>query len=184
MKTYRNELHVDEPSGPWSVEPDRAVWVDPDTNLDCMIHRNNSGALCGYVGVPPDHQWHGKGYDHTIEVGPDWYDRPIGKRGVIDVFCMSRDGNVSIGSFLNVHGGLTFSGPCNKTGREERGICHAQQPGRPENIWWFGFDCSHDGDFSPKYDHLFSNDNSYRDFQYVKSEVESLAKQLTGVERK
>ena len=39
------------------------VWVDSPTNLDCMIHRNRIGALCGYVGVGPDHPWYGKHYD-------------------------------------------------------------------------------------------------------------------------
>jgi hypothetical protein len=39
------------------------VWVDPATDLDCMINRGPSGALCGYVGVPPTHPLHGVRYD-------------------------------------------------------------------------------------------------------------------------
>ena len=49
--------------GPWQSEPDKMVWIDPDTDLDCMIHRGPAGALCGYVGVGPDHPWHGQHYD-------------------------------------------------------------------------------------------------------------------------
>jgi hypothetical protein len=50
-------------TGPWNDEPDKAQWVDPDTDLDCLIVRNPGGALCGYVGVPPGHPWHGQDYD-------------------------------------------------------------------------------------------------------------------------
>jgi hypothetical protein len=49
--------------GPWDNEPDKLVWVDPYTNLDCMIHRNRMGALCGYVGVPEGHPAFEKHYD-------------------------------------------------------------------------------------------------------------------------
>lgn len=48
---------------PWTEEPDRKHWIDPSTNLDCLIVRNPVGALCGYVGVPPDHPWFNKHYD-------------------------------------------------------------------------------------------------------------------------
>lgn len=49
--------------GPWQDEPDHIEWVDPATDLDCMINRGPSGALCGYVGVPPSHPAHGLNYD-------------------------------------------------------------------------------------------------------------------------
>lgn len=45
--------------GPWQDEPDKLVWVDDATGLDCMIVRNTLGALCGYVGVPEGHPWYG-----------------------------------------------------------------------------------------------------------------------------
>src|SRR5690606_28176723 len=50
------------PSGPWDGEPDKAVWVDETTGLDCMIVRGPVGALCGYVGVKEGHPWHGRSY--------------------------------------------------------------------------------------------------------------------------
>ena len=43
--------------GPWNSEPDKVVWVDPETGLDCMIIRSRSGSLCGYVGVERNHPW-------------------------------------------------------------------------------------------------------------------------------
>lgn len=52
--------------GPWQIEPDKVVWVDAATDLDCMAHRSpSSGAWCGYVGVPNDHPAHGKSYDEV-----------------------------------------------------------------------------------------------------------------------
>jgi hypothetical protein len=30
-----------------------------------MILRGPTGALCGYVGVPPGHPWHGRDYDEV-----------------------------------------------------------------------------------------------------------------------
>lgn len=48
---------------PWENEPDREHWVDEATDLDCLIIRNSSGALCGYVGVPEGHPSFGKYYE-------------------------------------------------------------------------------------------------------------------------
>lgn len=49
--------------GPWTLEPDKVQWVDESTDLDCLIVRSPLGALCGYVGVPPGHPWHGQRYE-------------------------------------------------------------------------------------------------------------------------
>ena len=57
--------HIDRtrfPSGPWDNEPDKLSWTDETTGLPCLICRNQSGALCGYVGVPPTHKLHGLAY--------------------------------------------------------------------------------------------------------------------------
>lgn len=143
--------------GPWQDEPDRVEWRSP-SGLACLIVRNNFGALCGYVGVGPDHPLHGKEY------------------GEVD---------------LRAHGGLTFSAPCQEDGK----ICHIPEPGEPDAVWWFGFDCAHSGDFwevtyGPQHPmvlkapHLFGADirrrsgDVYRDIEYVKAEVNSLATQI------
>lgn len=45
--------------GPWDQEPDRLEWRD--RGFACIIVRQRSrGHLCGYLGVPPGHPWHGK----------------------------------------------------------------------------------------------------------------------------
>lgn len=51
----------DWPEGPWDDEPDKIQYTDAASGLPCLIIRNPSmGSLCGYVGVPPDHPWHGQ----------------------------------------------------------------------------------------------------------------------------
>lgn len=70
--------------GPWMSEPDKEVWVDPETGLDCMIVRQHHGAWCGYVGVKEGHRY---------------FDMDYSKDDI--------DGKVS------VHGGLTYSARCN-----------------------------------------------------------------------
>lgn len=56
--------------GPWQSEPDDLDWIDEDTGFSCEIHRNGSGALCGYVSIPESHPYFGSKYDdlHYIDV--------------------------------------------------------------------------------------------------------------------
>lgn len=69
-------------AGPWDNEPDRIEWYVGDT--PCLILRNpHFGNLCGYVAVPPGHQWHGRVYD-----------------------------NIDEEAHADVHGGLTYSDFC------------------------------------------------------------------------
>jgi hypothetical protein len=67
--TERIEYHsVDKSNwldGPWKGEPDKLQWQDEVTGLPCLIVRGPSGALCGYVGLPPGHKLHGEGYDNV-----------------------------------------------------------------------------------------------------------------------
>lgn len=156
--------------GPWTDEPDKVQWVDEATGLDCLIVRQpRSGHLCGYVGVGPDHPCHGRGYSDAWE---DDY----------------REGSPD--NVINVHGGLTFADACAESEDPAHGICHIAEPGRPEHVWWFGFDCAHAGDYSPrdaiyaaKYGEPFSRDGSeaYRDRAYVEAQVRSLAAQLAAI---
>ncbi len=56
--------------GPWMDEPDKEQFTDEATGYACLIKRSHlSGALCGYVGIPEGHPWHGKPYDELdVEV--------------------------------------------------------------------------------------------------------------------
>jgi hypothetical protein len=149
-------------SGPWDDEPDKVVWTDPDTGLAAMIVRGPVGALCGYVGVPETHPWHGVGYSEClIDCGDTWCGHcPDDK--------------------LQVHGGVTFADGCAEGDNPSTGICHLDEAGP---VWWFGFDCAHCQDLAPsllRYG-VFSTDGTYRDLRYVIAEVRSLAAQLAGV---
>jgi hypothetical protein len=83
-----------------------------------------------------------------------------------------------------VHGGLTYSNSCEGT------VCHVPEPGQPDNVWWFGFDCAHGEDFSPGSEAFFAKrglhfDNShktYRTVEYVKAECSNLAQQLAALQ--
>lgn len=78
----------------------------------------------------------------------------------------------------NVHGGLSYGGAC----RGE--ICHVPKPGEPDNVWWFGFDCSHFGDLIPWEEKFRSErgfgerEDRYRDQAYVTAETIELAQRL------
>lgn len=84
---------------------------------------------------------------------------------------------------IRVHGGLTYSNKC------AGNICHVPEPGEPDDVWWFGFDCAHSQDWrwtdaAPYLKGLRDLEptweRSYRDIAYVTSEVESLAAQLAA----
>jgi len=140
--------------GPWKTEPDRLEWKH--LGFPCLIVRvRTHGALCGYVAVPPGHLWHGQDMDDIQ---------------------------------ARVHGGLTYADSCSGN------VCHVPAPGEPDDVHWVGFDNAHGGDFCPgdKLNHCksvafpspfsyddgsFSDRGTYRDINYVKEQVESLAQQ-------
>ncbi len=67
MQTWVNEtLKAELPDGVWQHEPDKAQWIYRD--VDCLIVRNNLGALCGYVGVPPTHRYFDIDYDSIRDI--------------------------------------------------------------------------------------------------------------------
>ena len=158
--------------GPWTAEPDKLQWVDEATNLDCLILRNGGGNLCGYVGIPKTHPWHGKGYGQCLDGCAD------------EDSCYEHSPEARI----RVHGGLTFAAACREHSGDDA-ICHVPAEGRPDDVWWFGFDTAHSGDLSPKYVDsdqpymraIYGRDCIYRDVAYVKAECADLAKQLAEV---
>lgn len=156
MKTWNFQDKTQWPErGPWDSEPDKAQWIDEATGLDCLMLRAHSH-WCGYVGVPEDHPLHGKSYDEAYELAD-----------------------------IDVHGGLTFSDRCDPRGPEGPHICHVPEPGRPDNVWWLGFDCMHSGDFAPSRDTRMplgigsrEYGATYKDFECVRAEVTRLARQI------
>ena len=139
--------------GLWTNEPDFIEWEDKETGLKCQIIRQRTGGnLCGYVGVNKDSKIHGLDYHCPIFVE----DLETGQG-------LYRDG---VTQAINVHGGITFSGRFNGD----------------DKTWWFGFDCSHYGDYVPIRPRDWVSGGVYRDWDYVKDEVESLARQILQIQ--
>lgn len=202
--------------GPWVSEPDKAQWVDPATGLDCLIVRNGGGALCGYVGVPESHPWFGKGYSActrspaceeswcghspesaiTVHGGltfadacheptrarwEKWRAMMLGSRDEAQRFPRGDSARrwKDAGHLVDDYDGWRAYG-------EARFICHRPLDGRPDRVWWFGFDCAHLGDVSPAFDALSGarryGDETYRDRAFVEAEIAYLARQLVAVE--
>ena len=81
---------------------------------------------------------------------------------------------------VSVHGGLTYAHAC------QGDICHAPEPGEPDNVYWFGFDCAHAYDLMPLMAErerergwpAMGEPGVYRNVAYVQAECASLARQL------
>jgi len=83
MTQTKEERVIDKstwPAGPWKDEPDRVEFEA--YGFPCLITRQVTGHLCGYVGMPPGHPWHGQGYSADALDG------------------------------VEVHGGLTYASAC------------------------------------------------------------------------
>lgn len=141
-------------AGPWDDEPDRLEWRAH--GLACLIVRNDHGALCGYVGVPPGHPCHGAGYQEADATAP-----------------------------LEVHGGLTYASACAghichvpEPGEPDDVWWLGFDCGH-------AFDLSPGIDAllsKIKFERGCDWGQTYRDIAYVRAEVESLARQLTAVD--
>lgn len=186
---------------PWENEPDR---LDFDADgLPCTIVRLPMlRCLCGYVGVHRGHPWFGLSTDAIVKLPPSWF---AGRRifdqgtGALDLalHLMHGRGNpaedgCAIGLALHVHRGVNYAdaGFPDGTGRD---------------LWVFGFDCGHAGDYLPgkTFEHLVPKEvidtlpddvremaerilaqpeeSQYRDIGYVTAECQSLARQLVRI---
>jgi hypothetical protein len=135
--------------GPWAGEPDKLHWIDPCTDLDCLVVRTpRTGALCGYVGVPPGHPWHTEPA-HLVD------------------------------QVAQVHGGVSYAGLCEAGGEHRPAVSHVAVPGRAADVWWLGFHCAHPGDYQPATDigHQTLTEEQYRSLVYVQEQVAQLATQ-------
>lgn len=162
---YRLPERQPSQKGPWSDEPDKLAWADPETDLSCIILRQDNATLSGYVGVDPGHPLHGYNHDAL----------PLAVR------------NAS-------HGGVDYAEPCRRYGPEAVRVCHIRPTGAPSHApgtaehddkWWFGFRTSYPGDLVPvgmKPDRHREDGELYRDIHYVFGEVRKLARALKAVE--
>lgn len=184
-KEYRTVDKSTWGDGPWQNEPDKMQWQDFATGLPCLIVRSPvTGSLCGYVGVSSGHPLFEVDYGGCSQAT-----ECLDEKGGVNHWCDHRPELL-----LDVHGGITFSGACQKTSDESAGVCHLPAPGESDNVFWFGFDTAHAFDLTPAmnarlaqiyrekgeplpdcYDRTTEH---YRDLAYVKDECEKLALQL------
>ena len=96
----------------YSVEK---VWSHNDNA--CVVIMTDMGHRCGYVGIPKEHPLFGAKYNEHSNFLEDTLDSikdsPIGKRGIIPVFCWDGE-KASPEIVFDVHGGLTYSGEGDK----------------------------------------------------------------------
>ena len=110
-------------------------WMYKD--LRCVVIMTTMGHRCGYVGIPIQHQLFGCAYyeivsDKFADKAKDIKERPVGRRGVLDIFINAYRGKTDVGYMFDVHGGITYSG----------GGLLSDYPVE-SNLWWFGYDCNH-----------------------------------------
>ena len=118
---------------------------------------------CGYVGVPVGHPFYGLTYSDEIpalaDSAKELLEKPIGKRGIITVFCAAIGDGMKprLDILVDVHGSITFSD-------------HSGDYPASGDEWWFGFDCAHCDDTRERCDLAFCVD-----------ECESMAEQLQSL---
>lgn len=155
---YNSECELNKakwPTGPWTNEPNRVEWEH--AGMTCLALRHpQMGHWCGYVGLRPGHKYYG-----IPESYRDLEDEE-GER-VTEAVCAY---NLSHG-----HGGVTYGRFC------EGIVCHIVD-NEDERLYWLGFDCAHAGDLSPSRDNMMGFDDTYKDIEYVKSEVNKMAEEL------
>lgn len=148
--------------GPWVGEPDRKQWIDPATDLDCLVLRNHLGVFCGYIGLPPGHPWHGQSYDeigHKVDVhgGLTFANRCAEVDGIEAICHVPAPGRPADVWWLGFDCGHPFD------------LVPPLQPGSPlANMYRY---------FLPP----SSPSDTYRDLDYVSHEVTNLAAQLADV---
>lgn len=203
--------------GTWQNEPDKVQWVDDATGLDCLIVRGPSGALCGYVGVAEGHPYFRVGYSDCAQgpnCGETWCSHSPGSKMDVHggltfsdachdatpekfaLWCermqaskdeAARYPHGDAARRLRERGHLVNSYEEWAAWMEASAICHKPLDGRPDHVWWLGFDCAHSGDLCPSYDNDLRfrgesrYDSIYRDRAYVEDQCRSLAQQLANL---
>ena len=151
--------------GPWQGEVDSYEWLDRLSGLHCAIIRHTAvGSLLGYVAVPKGHKLHRVGYRDLVDIPPGSMERLVGMEDV-GVF------NLLIGA----HEMTPTQAPLSLITHCHEGLSYSAMDDRGN--WWFGFDCGHSHDLAPGIPYLFEW-QTYRDFPYVKKQVERLALQI------
>lgn len=157
--------------GPWKGESEKVAWTDPETGYPCIILRQRTGELGGYVGVDADHALAGWSAD-------------------------ALPGSINDG----LHQPVTYSAVCQDEQPERISICHAtveepapsramhehKGPRQTEDLaWWFGTIMNGPEDYVPRHRSgsiLYERGQLYRGEHFVYCEVTELARKLKAID--
>ena len=151
--------------------------------FDYLVYASARGHRCGYVKIPKGHFLYRKKYSQRLgkfSIKRDLAEEPIGKRGIIDIFCAGSSDHPTMSLLFDVHGGITWS----DWGKNLTDIDKVYK-----NDWLIGFDCIHSGDsrdyeimdeehreLNDKYS--FSDYGTIRSKRYVQQECKNLIDQI------
>ncbi len=141
------------------------------------MRRGTFQSWCGYIGIPASHPWFGKDYSDPVIAPEGALERivDVDQIGTINLLCASfssipAENVYEIVLLVRCHGGLTWA-------RD-----HHALDGKRDGRWWFGFDCSHTGDYSPGLKQAPFEGDVYRDVAYVKAACEMACADLAAVD--
>lgn len=151
--------------------------------MRCIVIMTEMGHRCGYVGIRENHKLYELPYGDKSKHLPlrKVKNQPKGKRGVVPMFFHFLENPterkyLSPDIFFDVHGGITFSGQLKIANND--------------NLWWFGYDCAHNGDANDlsvvsesikEIKLRYPTDGVLRTVQYCMDECRSLADQLSKI---
>lgn len=154
--------------------------------LKCVVKRNQLLVWTGYVGVSPAHALYG--YDHSdiIPVTDKLLNRGVDPKKISLVsfmmFCATKlkddklnKNDIPLNAVIRAYRGINYS---------ESELYHLDNKlySNEDNLWWFGFDCGHQGDLIPVWleeDKIQAQGNSiYRNKEFVIKETKLLAEEL------
>lgn len=163
--------------GPWETEPDRVAWIDAQTGYPCLILRQETGALAGYVAVSPSHPlWAFEKDAIPTDLGLEAH---LG----IDYAALCQEGEPAEVRICHPH---EISMPVMRKGQQRPGERDSDDAGSPA-AWWFGFICDKPCDYLPEgysrnLEEREDGPRIYRDLAYVGEQTIRLARQLKALE--
>lgn len=154
--------------------PEIAYFVLGD--FPCSIWKNDSGTLCGYLGVPPSHPWYRQDQGWFGALGE------IDVHGGITLACHEKSARRPSDEYRAAMLKAPIGGPYPKL--EWVDSPYKDDASWPhdtgQDVWWIGFDCDHLHDYNPASPRPGT---VYRDEAYVRRELEGLARQAADAMR-